>query len=72
MSEVIRDKIPFVGGYIAKLLTRTLVFISDRIKFDEGVFKPEVNSNEVKDERLRYLKSTRRSFESRQSLRYSF
>ena len=58
MSEVIRDKIPFVGGYIAKLLTRTLVFISDRIKFDEGVFKPEVNSNEVKESTFEtYLKS---------------
>lgn len=58
MSEVIRDKIPFVGGYIAKLFTRTLVFISDRIKFDQGVLRPEVNSGEVEESTIEaYLKS---------------
>lgn len=58
MSEVIRDKIPFVGGYIAKLFTRTLAFISDRIKFDQGFLKPQVNSGDIEESTIEtYLKS---------------
>lgn len=42
MSKVIADKVPFVGGFVNRIVKRILILLSDKIKFEEENLKQEL------------------------------
>jgi len=42
LTKIISEKIPFIGGVVKRFVSKILILVSDRIKFDEQNFKKEL------------------------------
>lgn len=58
MSKVISDKVPFVDGFVNRIVKRILILVSDKVKFDEEGLKQELRTKGSKPNAIQvYLNS---------------
>ena len=46
LSKIIAEKVPFIGGFVNRVVRKVLILVSDRMKFDEENLKQELQKKE--------------------------